>query len=395
MKAFLWHMRAVLWAVLDGLVLLTKPYRQRSNLILLVRIDLIGDFVLWLDAAKTMISYYHAQGYTVVLIGNKDWASWAREMGVGDEVWEIDISRFRDQLTYRWQWLSKIRKAGFKIAIQPTFSRTFLEGDSLVRASGAHERIGSVGDESNTTQRVKSWSNRWYTRLIAAESMQLMELKRNAEFMRGLGFADFRAYVPAIPQAPGKRNNLLPQQPYAVLVPNASWIGKVWPIDRLIDIAHRLVAYGLHIVVVGGPADREHASGLMEAMSGEAIDLVGKTSLGELAEVLRGATVVISNDTSAMHIGAAVGVPVVCILGGGHFGRFVPYEIEVPVKNRELPICVSESMACFVCNWHCQYPRREREAVKCIHDISIEKVWNTVEMVLIRQTNMPSGRKDA
>lgn len=395
MRAFLWNIRAVLWAVLDGLVLLTKPYRPRPNLILLVRIDSIGDFVLWLDAAKAMVNYYHAQGYTVVLIGNKAWASWAREMGVGDEVWEIDLSRFRNQLTYRWQWLSKIRKAGFKIAIQPTFSRTFLEGDSLVRASGAHERIGSAGDESNITQRVKSWSNRWYTRLIAAESMQLMELKRNAEFMRGLGFADFRAYVPAIPQAPGKRTNWLPQQPYAVLVPNASWIGKVWPIDRLIDIAHRLAAYGLRVVVVGGSADRERASGLMEAMPDEAVDLVGKTSLGELAEVLRGATVVISNDTSTVHIGAAVGVSVVCVLGGGHFGRFAPYEIEVPAGNRELPICVSSPMACFVCNWHCQYPRQEGEAVKCIQDISVEKVWNAVEMVLTKQTNTHSGRKDA
>lgn len=385
---------ALFW-LLDGLVLLLTPLRRSGNRALFIRLDAIGDFVLWLDAARALVSRYHAQGYSVVLLGNKAWASWAREMGVADEVWEIDVLRFNKKLPYRWQWLSKIRKAGFKIAIQPTFSRTFLEGDSLVRASGAHERIGSVGDESNITQCFKSWSNRWYTRLIAAESMQLMELKRNAEFMRGLGFADFRARLPAIPQAPGKRTNWLPRQPYAVLVPTAGWIGRVWPIDRLIDIAHRLAAYGLHLVVVGGPADRERSSGLMEAMSGGAVDLVGKTSLGELAEVLRGATVVISNETSSVHIGAAVGVPVVCVLGGGHFGRFAPYEIEVPAGNRELPICVSSPMACFVCNWHCQYPRQEGEAVKCIQDISVEEVWNAVEMVLTKQTNTHSGRKDA
>lgn len=385
---------ALFW-LFDGLVLLLTPLRRSGNRALIIRLDAIGDFVLWLDAARTLVNCYHAQGYSVILLGNKAWASWAREMGVADDVWEIDVLRFNKNPPYRWQWLRKIRKAGFKIAIQPTFSRTFLEGDSLVRASGAHERIGSAGDESNITQPVKSWGNHWYTRLIAAESMQLMELKRNAEFMRGLGFADFQAHLPAIPQAPGKRTNWLPQQPYAVLVPTASWIGRVWPIARLIDIAHRLAAHGLRIVVVGGPADRERASGLMEAMPDEAVDLVGKTTLGELAEVLRGATVVVSNETSSVHIGAAVGVPVVCVLGGGHFGRFAPYEIEVPAGNRELPICVSSPMACFVCNWHCQYPRQEGEAVKCIQDISVEKVWNAVEMVLTKQTNMHSGRKDA
>ena len=66
---------------------------------------------------------------------------------------------------------------------------------------------------------------------------------------------------------------------------------------------------GLRVVVVGGQADRERASKLMEAMSGEPVDLVGKTSLGELAQVFRGAAIVLTNDTSGVHIGAAVHVP--------------------------------------------------------------------------------------
>ena len=70
---------------------------------------------------------------------------------MADEVFGIDIFRFKNQLVYRWQWLNRIRKAGFKIAIQPTYSRVFIDGDSLLRASGAIERIGSAGDTSNFT----------------------------------------------------------------------------------------------------------------------------------------------------------------------------------------------------------------------------------------------------
>lgn len=369
----------------DGFLLLFFPSKCFGTCVLIVRLDAIGDFVLWLDAAKVLVSSYHGQGYSVVLLGNKAWASWAKEMEVADEVWEIDVSRFSKQPLYRWQWLIRIRKAGFKIAIQPTYSRIFTDGDSVVRASGANERIGSIGDESNITWCNKSWSNRWYTRIISAKPTQIMELKRNAEFMRGLGFSDFLARLPSIPLSSGKPTNLLPPQPYAVLVPAASWEGKEWPIDNFIKIGHQLAAVGLHIVVLGVSADRERVSVLLNDLPDAVVDLVGKTTLGELAEVLRCATLVLTNDTSSVHIGVAVDVPVVCILGGGHFGRFAPYDIEVVDENRNLPIIVAEPMPCFGCNWHCKYPRRKGEAVKCIQDISVGKVWGAVEAVLTKR----------
>ncbi len=37
----------------------------------------------------------------------------------------------------------------------------------------------------------------------------------------------------------------------------------------------------------------------------------------------------ISNDTSAIHIAAAVGTPFICISNGSHFGRFHPYPPEI------------------------------------------------------------------
>ena len=374
-----------LYPLLDGFLLSLMPPCVHGPSVLLVRLDAIGDFVIWLDAARALVRHYHVHGYSVVLLGNNAWASWAREMSVADEVWEIDVSRFINNYLYRWQWLKRIRKTGFEIAIQPAYSREFLTGDTLVRASGAVERIGSAGDKSNITPWFKSWSNRWYTRLIPGTTTQLMELRRNAEFMRGLGFEDFKARLPTIPQAPFEQTVRLPQQPYAVLVPAASWVGREWPIDNFIEIGRRLAKAGLHIAVVGAAADRERVSGLIDGLSVESVDLVGKTTLGELAEVLRRATVVLTNETGAVHIGAAVDAPVVCILGGGHFGRFVPYEIEETVENRTLPIIVSEAMPCYGCNWDCQYPRKNGESVKCLQDISVEKVWDAVGMALSKK----------
>jgi len=380
--------------LLDGFLLSFFPPRAHGNRVLVVRLDAIGDFVIWLDAARALVRYYHLKGYSVVLLGNKAWASWAREMGVADEVWEIDVIQFIQSskyFTYRWQWLKKIRKAGFEIAIQPAYSRVILTGDTLVRASGAVERIGSAGDESNITPQSKSWSDRWYTRLIPATSTQLMELKRNAEFMRGLGFTEFKSRLPTIPQTSSEQTNWLPQQPYAVLAPAANWVGREWPIDNFIEIGRRLAKVGLHIAVVGAAADRESIGGLIESLPRESVDLVGKTTLSELAEVLRRATIVVTNETGAVHIGSAVDAPVVCILGGGHFGRFVPYEIDAYDENRNLPIVVTTSMTCFGCNWKCIYPHQNAAAVKCIQDISVDMVWKAVEIVLAKRDDKMSA----
>lgn len=45
--------------------------------------------------------------------------------------------------------------------------------------------------------------------------------------------------------------------------------------------------------------------------------------------MLSNAVMLLSNDTSAIHIAAAVGTKTICITKGVHFGRFVPYPHEL------------------------------------------------------------------
>jgi len=44
----------------------------------------------------------------------------------------------------------------------------------------------------------------------------------------------------------------------------------------------------------------------------------------------------------------------VAILGGGHFGRFLPYVV-IPEKKKHLPAVVFHKMDCFGCEWDCQF----------------------------------------
>lgn len=373
--------RALVWAAMDGVVISLIRSAVPQHRVLIIRPDAIGDFVLWSNAGRDLCAHYRQQGYSVVLLGNAVWAEWARDLRLADEVWALDTGRFARNLRYRWSWIRRLRRAGFAKAIHPVHSRVFLVGDALVRATNAAERIAPEGDYSNERW-LKRWSDRWYSRLIPETSRQSMELLRHAEFMRGLGLSGFVARLPELPFSKAVPEFRSVSKPYAVLFVGARWEGRVWQARNFGEIGRRLRVCGVNVVLAGSPLDRVQTTTILDCLNGNAIDLIGKTSLAELAELLRNAVVVVSNETSAVHIGAAVGKPVLCILGGGHFGRFLPYVVEKQEPSRPTPIVAVQPMSCFSCNWQCIHPRERGEAVKCISDISVEQVWRHLEEIL-------------
>lgn len=373
--------RALVTAAMDGVVISLVRSAVPQHRVLIIRPDSIGDFVLWSNAGRELYAHYRQEGYSVVLLGNAVWAEWASGLGLADEVWALDTGRFVRNLRYRWSWLHRLRKAGFSKVIHPVHSRVFLVGDALARATNAAERVAPEGDCTNE-RRLKRLSDRWYSRLIPETSRQSMELLRHAEFMRGLGLSGFVARLPELPFSKAAPEFRSVSKPYAVLFVGGSWEGRVWRANNFGEIGRRLRECGVNVVLAGGPLDRIQATKTLDCMNGNAIDLIGKTSLSELTELLRNTVVVLSSETSAAHIGAAVGTPVVCILGGGHFGRFLPYVVEKQEPSRPTPIAVVQPMPCFGCSWRCIHPRERGEAVECVSDISVEQVWRHLEEII-------------
>src|SRR5262249_44830195 len=154
--------------------------------------------------------------------------------------------------------------------------------------------------------RAKRWSDKWYSRLIAETSKESMELMRHAEFMRSLALSGFVEQVPELPISQGASEFRSVSKPYALMFVRGSWGARVWQARNFGDIGRRLCGCGVNVVLAGGPSDRAQATKILDCLNGNAIDLVGETSLSELAELLRNAVVVLSNETSAVPIAAAV-----------------------------------------------------------------------------------------
>ena len=93
---------------------------------------------------------------------------------------------------------------------------------------------------------------------------------------------------------------------------------KRWPPARVAQVVGRISnERGATAVLVGAEGDRDAGREIESALPPgvTVVNLIGRTDLRLLAGVLARCAVFVSNDSGAMHLAAAVGVPVVAIFG--------------------------------------------------------------------------------
>jgi ADP-heptose:LPS heptosyltransferase len=102
----------------------------------------------------------------------------------------------------------------------------------------------------------------------------------------------------------------------ALLIPAASAErpAKRWPMERYAELADALMARGLTPVVVGGPDAAEIGRQIAQSAPG-AIDVTGRTSLGQLAAFARRSELAVGNDTGPTHLISLVGCPTLAVFG--------------------------------------------------------------------------------
>jgi ADP-heptose:LPS heptosyltransferase len=383
LKPYLIIIRSLLFILFDSIALWAAkvPKHNQLKLILLIRQDRIGDFILWLDTAKEYRKYYPPENYKIILIGNAIWSDLAKGLPFWDEVLPVNVKAFKALSRYRWNILRKVRNFGAKIAIQPTYSREFYHGDSLIRASNASKKVSSAGNMSNRNQLKSNLADRWHTELIPSSPEQLSELERNAEFFSGF---IKKLYLPSYPELELSCDcNIqeLKRKSFYILSLGANKKYREWPYKYYAKIAQKIHKKTGWLGLICGAENEfylgEHIKKLCDA---PLQNYTGQTTLSELTCLLAKSQILISNETGTAHIANAVGTPTVCILGGGHFGRFVPYpELSGKINNLKV---VYYKMPCYGCDWKCVYHIKDEDPAPCISNISVDAVWNEVKILL-------------
>lgn len=111
------------------------------------------------------------------------------------------------------------------------------------------------------------------------------------------------------------------------ICPAASKDERNWLPERYAKFADWVIEQGYQVVLCGSPArrERELADTIQNQMQHQAIDLVGKTSLKQLAAVLKQTEIVLAPDSGPAHLATTQGTPVIGLYGHSNPKRTGPY----------------------------------------------------------------------
>jgi len=164
---------------------LISPSKElQLNSLLLIRLDAIGDYVMFRNYIKILKKSSKYKDYNITLIGNSAWKPLCLELDseyIDYFIW-LDRDKFNKNLIYRYKKLKEIASKGYEVVLSPVYSREFFFADNIVKIVSTDEKIGSIGDLSNIRKWQKNIADKYYTKLIPAKDELMFEFDRNKEF---------------------------------------------------------------------------------------------------------------------------------------------------------------------------------------------------------------------
>jgi lipopolysaccharide heptosyltransferase II len=143
-----------------------------------------------------------------------------------------------------------------------------------------------------------------------------------------------------------KESQLDISRPWLILHPGASAPSRRYPPESFAKVAHTLACvHGFQILFTGVESEVELIEGIRADMQADSFSVAGRLNLEQFSAVISLAPLVVSNNTSPVHIAAALGVPIVdlyALTNPQHTPWKVPHRVlyqDVPCKFCYKSIC--------------------------------------------------------
>ncbi len=322
---------ALLGLVLGSKTNFAPDQRDYGNILVIRQHNQLGDMLCVVPLLRALKKKYAAARISLMASPvNADVMMHNRYI---DEVILYDKRAFLGQrgprIAQLWRFIRSLRKRQFDLAIVPATVSTSFTSDLLAFLSGAPVRIGagSINGTPNpsafffnvpvdldwraTPHRHQTLRNCDIGLPLDVETsdcaieltLQKDELDRAKEFI--LKKKDAKSLIIALHPGAGK-------------LPNR------WPASRFSSVANKLTAeFDAILIVTSGPMDDEPV-GLMIQNLRHTYELLRNQPIRRVASILSMASLLISNDTGIMHVGASVGTRVLSLFGPTDAGQWAP-----------------------------------------------------------------------
>jgi heptosyltransferase-1 len=340
---------------------LTASDRTYSN-ILIVKLSAIGDVVHALPVAHALKSCFPAARLTWVV--EKSAYDLLANSPYIDEIIIFDkpkLKKLSGFFTYAPGFVSMLRSKHFDLAID---LQALFKSGAIAYLSGAPDRFVYC----NTREFSDKLSRR-----VCGPHHKGHVVEQYLDVVRAIGCPVGEVVFPititekeaATAAAIAKQAGLDMGQDYVILSPGANWPNKRWPPQHFAALADKLWADGLIPVLCGGPGDAALTAEIIAGCRIPPVDLSGRTSLKQLAHIIKNARALVGGDTGPMHLAAALATPVVALQGPTDTVRNGPYG-----RGHKALVTPRECAGC----WRRACPK----GLDCLADITVEAVYQAL-----------------
>ncbi len=341
--------------------------------ILIIKLSAIGDVIHTLPVLNALRTFYPEANIT-----------WLVEEAAADLVTGHEALD-RVMVSRRKQWIKQLKTPLRSTAVSEIFQfirdlrdtrydlildlQALLKSGMLVALAKGGRKVGFGPGMAH-----QEHSYLFLNERIPAVSMEIHALDRGLMLLEKIGIGhDAVEYRLPVSDHHRERADILLKActgkhtgPLVAINPVAQWETKLWDITKFSRLADSLIEkLKATVIFTGGPADRECIDSIIAGMGSTAENLAGKTTLKVLAALYEKSDLLISTDTGPMHLGAAVGIPVVALFGPTAPWRTGPFGPGHKVIRPEI--------ACSPCF------KRHCETMDCMKKISVEQVLNGIE----------------
>lgn len=280
-----------------------------ANNILIVNVNWVGDVLFSTPAIRAIRQYYPTAHIACMVVPR---CKEVLELNPNlNELIIYDEDELHKSLLGKLKLISALKKRHFNIVF--LFHRS-LTRTLMVALSGIHERVGiytpkrgflltkKVEPPKSEIHKVEQFLN-----IVRAKGIDFSN--RNLEFFIR---KDDEAYAEELLKSEGiKRDDIL-----IVLNPGGNWDLKRWSARNFAELGDKLIdIHKARILITGADRDIELGQAISNDMKHKPVIACGKTTLRQLAALLKRVNLVISNDSGPMHIAVSQGARTIALFG--------------------------------------------------------------------------------
>ena len=276
----------------------------------------VGDAIMALPAVRAVRRRFPEA--EIAIVARPYVADIYRDQGICNQLVPYDPNGAHAGFSGRERLAEKLRAQNFDVALllQNAFDAAWLAWRANIP-----ERIGYARD-GRSLLLTKAVPLPKQGEIPAHEKFYYLELLRRVGWVDSLQDAPFiELIVPGEKRRSAdeflRKSGVRPSARRIAIGAGASYgSAKCWLPSRFAEVANRLqLETDADVILFGTAAEADVSTAISAAMRQPPVDLTGKTAIADLPALLSQCHLFIGNDSGAMHVAAAVGLPIVAVFG--------------------------------------------------------------------------------